>query len=63
MVSGIPAMVALPTGIWLAGHHLAAVTAALPAGGIWLAGHHLAAVTAALASAVTAALAGGPPSA
>ena len=52
MVSGIPAVVVLPAGVWLAGHHLAAVTAALAG-----------AVTAALAGAVTAALAGGPPSA
>jgi hypothetical protein len=54
VVLGIPAMVALPAGIWLARHHMAGVTAALSAG-IWLAGHHLAGVTAALA--------GGPPSA
>jgi predicted MFS family arabinose efflux permease len=31
IVSGIPAIVALPAGIWLAGHHLAAAAAAMAA--------------------------------
>ena len=31
IVSGVPAIVALPTGIWLAGHHLAAAAAAMAA--------------------------------
>jgi MFS family permease len=31
IVSGIPAVVALPAGIWLAGHHLAAAAAAMAA--------------------------------
>jgi MFS family permease len=31
VVSGIPAVVALPAGVWLAGHHLAAVAAAMAA--------------------------------
>ncbi len=31
LVSGVPAIVALPAGIWLAGHHLAAAAAAMAA--------------------------------
>jgi len=31
VVSGVPAVVALPAGVWLAGHHLAAAAAALAA--------------------------------
>ena len=31
VVSGVPAIVALPAGIWLAGHHLAAAAAAMAA--------------------------------
>jgi MFS family permease len=31
LVSGVPAVVALPAGVWLAGHHLAAVAAATAA--------------------------------
>jgi predicted MFS family arabinose efflux permease len=31
IVSGVPAVVALPAGVWLAGHHLAAVAAAIAA--------------------------------
>src|SRR6185437_11254340 len=31
LVSGIPAVVALPAGVWLAGHHLAAAVAAIAA--------------------------------
>lgn len=31
VVSGVPAIVALPAGVWLAGHHLAAVAAAMAA--------------------------------
>ena len=31
LVSGVPAIVALPAGVWLAGHHLAAVAAAIAA--------------------------------
>src|ERR1700733_13192853 len=31
IVSGIPAVVALPAGVWLAGHHLAAAAAAMAA--------------------------------
>ena len=31
IVSGVPAIVALPAGVWLAGHHLAAATAAMAA--------------------------------
>src|SRR5580692_2726173 len=32
IVSGVPAIVALPAGVWLAGHHLAVVAAAMAAG-------------------------------
>ncbi len=31
LVSGVPAVVALPAGVWLAGHHLAAAAAAMAA--------------------------------
>src|SRR5579859_3413780 len=31
LVSGVPAVVALPAGVWLAGHHLAAAVAAIAA--------------------------------
>ena len=31
LVSGVPAIVALPAGVWLAGHHLAAAAAAMAA--------------------------------
>jgi predicted MFS family arabinose efflux permease len=31
IVSGVPAVIALPAGVWLAGHHLAAATAAMAA--------------------------------
>jgi MFS family permease len=31
LVSGVPAIIALPAGVWLAGHHLAAVAAAVAA--------------------------------
>ena len=34
VVSGVPAIVALPAGIWLAGHHLAAAAAAMATGGL-----------------------------